>query len=390
MHSDHTTPPDLFDITIIGAGIAGASLAYFASAHLHKKPGTQLLLLEREAQPGMHSTGRSAAVFMESYGSAQVRALTRASRPFLEAPPAGFADAPVLHPRPALFIAQQHQLAQLQSLHTTLLAEGCPAQWLTGAEALALVPVLRADAAVAGVLDPLAADIDVHTLHQGYLRGARQHGAQLRCNAELLGVQKAAHGWTLHSPQGAVHTRVLVNAAGAWADQVAQLAGVAPIGLQPKRRSAFVFEVPAQHAAASAHWPSVCDVTESFYFKPDAGLLLGSPANEDPVAPHDVQPEELDIATGIARIEAATTLHIRRPRRIWAGLRSFVVDGDLVGGFDDAVPGFFWVAAQGGYGIQTSAAMGALCAAQLLGQPRPAWAAAADAVLPSLAPRRNS
>ena len=381
------SPRDIWDITIIGAGIAGASVAYFASA---AAAGTKsVLLLEREAQPGMHSTGRSAAVFMESYGSAQVRALTRASRPFFDAPPAGFASSPVLHPRAALFIASQDQLAELKTLHTTLLAEGCPAQWLTGAEALALVPVLRPDAAVAAVLDPLAADMDVHTLHQGFLRGATGHGVTLRCNAELLGAAPAPHGWTLQTPQGPVHTRLLVNAAGAWADTVALMAGVGPIGLQPKRRSAFVFEVPAEHAAAAAHWPSVSSIDETFYFKPDAGLLLGSPANEDPVAPHDVMPEELDIATGIARIEAATTLHIRRPRRTWAGLRSFVADGDLVGGFDCAVPGFFWVAAQGGYGIQTSAAMGALCAAQLLGQPRPAWAAAADAVLPSLGPRRN-
>jgi D-arginine dehydrogenase len=162
---------------------------------------------------------------------------------------------------------------------------------------------------------------------------------------------------------------VLVNAAGAWCDEVARLAGVAPIGLQPKRRSAFTFAPPP--GLDVTRWPSVVGADESWYIKPDAGVLLGSPANADPVPPHDVQPEELDIALAIDRIETATTLQIRRPIRTWAGLRSFVADGDLVGGFDAHVPGFFWVAAQGGYGIQTSAAMGQACAALLRGMALP-------------------
>ncbi len=395
MHAE-TAGAETVDVAIVGAGIAGAALAYFAAPH------ARVLLLEREDQPGLHSTGRSAAMFMESYGSPQVRALTRASRPFLQQPPAGFCSTPLMAPRGALYIASAAQRGELQVLFDTLLQDGCPAQWLSGAAARALVPVLRPQACDAAVLDPHAADLDVHALHQACLRGARAQGAQLRCGAEVLQLQRlapppiahtAAARWLLHTSTGPVQARQVVNAAGAWADELAARAGVRPIGLLPRRRSAFVFEgPPGVDAAAMALWPCVAAVDECFYFKPEAGLLLGSPANADPVPPHDVMPEELDIATGIARIEAATTLRIRRPRRTWAGLRSFVADGDLVAGFETDVnnpaPGFFWLAAQGGYGIQTSAAMGACCAALLLGLPQPAWAAAALPVLHTLPPRR--
>ena len=168
-------------------------------------------------------------------------------------------------------------------------------------------------------------------------------------------------------------------------DQVAALAGVTPLGIEPRRRSAFLFEPPAD--IATARWPFVVDVDETFYFKPDAGLLLGSCANADPVPPHDVQPEEYDIALGIHRIEEATTMSIHRPRRTWAGLRSFVADGDLVGGFAPDAPGFFWVAAQGGYGIQTCAAMGEACANLALGRPLPSALVDAGVSAGMLAPR---
>ncbi len=395
------------DMAIVGAGIAGAALAYFAAPH------ARVLLLEREAQPGLHSTGRSAAMFEESYGPAQVRALTRASRPFLQNPPPGFCPTPLLTERGVMFIARQDQLATLRTLFNTLRAEGCPALWLDQQEAMAKVPVLLPQACVAAVMDPLAADIDVHALHQGYLRGAKAQGAQLWCSAEVLAVKRQqgmgadsradghadshadSHAttdtdartpsWLLHTSAGLVLAHQVVNAAGAWADELALRADVPPLGLQPRRRSAFVFE--PDPPLVTSHWPCVAGVDEDFYFKPDAGLLLGSPANADPVPPHDVLPEELDIATGIARIEAATTLRIRRPRRTWAGLRSFVADGELVSGFEPSAPGFFWLAAQGGYGIQTSAAMGALAAATLLRRPRPEWTAAADGVRDTLARR---
>lgn len=367
------------DIAIVGAGIAGASVAGFAAPH------ARVLLLEREAHPALHSTGRSAAMFMESYGSPQVRAVTRASRGFFEHPPAGFAAVPLLAPRRALYVAPHEQADAARALHAALVAEACPATLLDAGAACTLMPALRPEAAALAVLDPLAADLDVDALHQGFLRTARAHGATLRCNAELQRAERHGAGWRLHTADGAVvDAGIVVDAAGAWADEVAALFGAAPIALQPCRRSAFVFEAPGYDAAG---WPCVAAVDESWYFKPEAGLLLGSPANADPVPPHDVLPEELDIAAGIARIEAATTLSIRRPRRTWAGLRSFVPDGDLVSGWARGVPALWWQAALGGYGIQTSAALGAHAAAALTGRNRPDWAATADAVAATLAPR---
>jgi D-arginine dehydrogenase len=354
------------DIAIVGAGIAGAAAACFAAPH------ARVAVLEREPQPGMHSTGRSAAMFEESYGPAPVRALTRASRAFLKQPGAGFAEGPLLRPRGALFIAVADRLAPLRELHATLRAEGVAAEWLDTAAARALCPVLRPEAVAAAVLDPGAADIDVHALHQGYLKRARAAGAALRCNAEVQRAERMPGGWRLHTPAGVVEAAVVVNAAGAWADELAARAGLPGIALQPKRRSAFVFDPPA--GLAMHDGPLVVDIDESFYIKPEAGLLLGSPANADPVPPHDVVPEELDIATAIHRIEAATTLRIRRPRRSWAGLRSFVPDGSLVIGAEPGEPGFVWLAGQGGYGIQSSAAAGELAAAMALGRPVPPWA----------------
>ena len=351
------------DVLIIGAGIAAASLGYFLAPH------AKVTLLERESQPGYHSTGRSAALFMASYGTEQVRALTRASRAFLDAPPAGFSDVPILSPRGALFAATPEQ-ADLLDEHCALLARMSPlSRRLSRDETVAMVPVLRPELLLGGALEPDASDIDVHALHQGYLRGLRRQGGQLVCDAEVTHIERQGAGWIVQAGGREHRAALLVNAAGAWCDEVARLAGVAPIGLQPKRRSAFTFAPPA--GIDATRWPSVVGADESWYIKPDAGVLLGSPANADPVPPHDVQPEELDIAIAIDRIETATTLQIRRPIRTWAGLRSFVADGDLVGGFDAAVPGFFWVAAQGGYGIQTSAAMGQACAALLCGQPLP-------------------
>ena len=351
------------DFLIVGAGIAAASLGYFLAPH------GRVTLLERESQPGYHSTGRSAALFMASYGTEQVRALTSASRAFLDQPPPGFADVPILSPRGALFAATPGQ-ADLLDEHCALLASMSPlSRRLSRDETAAMVPVLRPELLLGGALEPDASDIDVHALHQGYLRGLRRQGGQLVCDAEVTHIERHGAEWIVMAGGREHRAALLVNAAGAWCDEIARLAGVAPIGLQPKRRSAFTFAPPA--GIDVTRWPSVVGADESWYIKPDAGVLLGSPANADPVPPHDVQPEELDIAIAIDRIETATTLQIRRPIRTWAGLRSFVADGDLVGGFDAAVPGFFWVAAQGGYGIQTSAAMGQACAGLLRGMALP-------------------
>jgi D-arginine dehydrogenase len=350
------------DVAIIGAGIAGASLAWQLT-----QAGQSVLLLEAEIQPGLHSTGRSAAMFMESYGPPQVRALTRASRPFYEHPPAGFADTALVSPRGVIYAAWDGQQAALDQLHTELRASGGRIDRIDAATALQLAPVLRRDGLLGALHEPDALDIDVNALHQGFLRGARRRGAELWIEARLQQAQPGGDGWQLQLADGrAAHARVLVNAAGAWADEVARRCGVAPLGIQPKRRSAFIFDGP--DGTDFRHWPTVCGVLEDWYIKPDAGQLLGSPANADPVPAHDVQPEELDIATGIAAIERDTTLRIRRPRRTWAGLRSFAPDGELVIGFDHAAAGFFWLAGQGGYGIQSAAGASALAAGLLAGQ----------------------
>ena len=368
------------DFLIVGGGIAGASIGYWLARE------GRVRLLERESQPGYHSTGRSAALFWEGYGTPQVRALTCASRRFLSAPPAGFGEHPVLTPRGALIVATRERAAALDELLAEIGPNAPAARRIDCAGALAMVPVLRREAAHAAVYEPDALDIDVHALHQGYLRGIRTAGGSVAGDAGVTAIERDRDGWRVESRAGTVRAAVLINAAGAWCDEVAAMAGAARIGLVPKRRSAFTFAPPP--GSEVARWPMFIDVDESFYVKPDAGMLLGSPANADPTHPQDVQPEEMDIALAIERIESATTLAVRRPARTWAGLRSFVADGDLVGGFDPQVPGFFWVAAQGGYGIQTSAAMGEACAALAGGRPIPAHIADRGITAQTLGPAR--
>ncbi len=353
-----------YDVAIIGAGIAGAALAWQLA------PRARVLLLEREAQPGMHSTGRSAAMFMTSYGAPQARALTRASRATYAQPPADLAERPLLADRGVLYVAWDDQQAALDTTARELAATGTAIDRIDAPAALARVPVLRADGLIGALAEPDAMDIDVDALHQGFLRSARRQGATLACDAELAAAEREGAGWSLRSTDGRTwRAATLVDAAGAWADEVAALAGVAPVGLQPRRRSAFTFAPPP--GVNHRGWPTVVAIDESWYFKPDAGALLGSPANADPVAPHDVVAEELDIALGIAGITGHTTLAIRRPLRTWAGLRTFAADGELVIGWEPTAAGFFWLAGQGGYGIQSAAGAALLAAALWRGEALP-------------------
>jgi D-arginine dehydrogenase len=351
-----------FDVVIAGAGIAGASLGYRLAGR------RSVAVLERESQPGYHSTGRSAAMFMESYGPPMVRALTRASRAFYEHPPAGFTDHPLLGERGALYVASPGQEALLATTRAELESTGCRVEQLDAAATLAKAPCLKPECVVGALYDADSKDIDVGALHQGFLRGLRAQGGVVRTNAELRGARREGDGWELQLADGeTIRARTLVNAAGAWADELAQLCGARRVGLEPRRRSAFTFRPP--EGVDVSRWPAVVGIDEGWYFKPDAGQLLGSPANADPVAAHDVVPEELDIALGIHRIEEVSTLTIRRPTATWAGLRSFVADGEMVIGFDPACPGFFWLAAQGGYGIQSAAGASELAACLVLGEP---------------------
>ncbi len=352
------------DFVIVGAGIAGASLAHALA------PRAGVLLLEAESQPGLHSTGRSAAMFMESYGPPQARALTRASRAFLQAPPPGFAAVPLVGPRGALYAAWEGQQAQLDALRDGLLTSGTAIERLSATAALARVPVLRAQGLLGALWEEHALDIDVDALHQGFLRGARSAGATLWLEARLQSATHDGSGWQLHLADGRVlRARVLVNAAGAWADDVARACGVMPLGIQPLRRSAFTFDAPAD--VDTRGWPTVASVADDWYIKPDAGRLLGSPANADPVPAHDVQPEELDIALAIDAIQRDTTLSIRRPHRTWAGLRSFTADGEPAIGPDPRQRAFFWFAGQGGWGIQSAVGAAALGASLLLDEALP-------------------
>lgn len=370
-----------FDFVIVGAGIAGASLAYELAPH------ARVAVLEQESQPGYHSTGRSAALFSETYGTPTTRGLTCASRAFLSSPPPGFAEHPLLTPRGVMHVAIHGQEQQLAASMALAGQTSVGAIELDAAQTIARCPVLRPEAVLGAVYEHDAMDIDVHALHNGYLKGMRARGGQLINNARLASAAFAKGVWTVALEDGrTLVCRTLINAAGAWADTVASHCGVPPIGLQPRRRTAFTFDPPA--GLDISGWPMVIGIDESYYFKPDAGQLLGSPANADPVDPHDVQAEEIDVATGIFHIEEVSTMQIRRPRHVWAGLRSFVSDGDLVVGHDDAAPNFFWVAAQGGYGIQSAPAVARLAASTLLGQPFPEDLAGFGVRSAALAPAR--
>ncbi len=348
-----------FDAVIIGAGMAGASAAYFLAEH------KRVLLLERESQPGYHSTGRSAALYAESYGNRVIRALTTGGRRFFTAPPPGFADHAMLSPRGALYIGRADQADRLADIavEAARLVDGIRELDRDGVRAI--IPVLRPNYVSGGVLEPGAMDIDVHALHQGFLSGARERGAELRVNAAVEGLSRAGELWRLETRGGAVAAGIVVNAAGAWCDEIGALAGAAAIGLVPKRRTAIHFRPPDGLDCGS--WPLCVDADEEFYFKPDAGKLIGSPADETPVPPMDVQPEEIDIAIAADRITTAADLPIDRIEYKWAGLRSFVADKSPVVGYDPSLPGFFWLAGQGGYGIQTAPSMGRLAAALVMG-----------------------
>ena len=368
-----------FDVIVLGAGMAGASLAAEVA------PQRKLLLLEVEDEAGRHATGRSAAMFFESYGNATVCALTRASRAFLERPPAGFVEMALMTPRAALFVADAEALPRLEAM--LVAANAAPTlRRLDAAAAIAQVPILRREWLAGAAFDDSGCDIDVVALHQGYLRAARRAGAQIvRGAREALPVHEAGR-WVVRTRAGDFAAPVLVNATGAWADAVARAAGVTGVGLQPKRRTAITIPAPAGHDIRA--WPLTIDVDETVYFKPDAGQLLLSPANEDPMAPCDVVPEELDVALAVDRFETLTDQSVRRINRRWAGLRSFVADRSPVAGFDPAADGFFWLAGQGGYGIQMAPALARVAAALLLGRPLPKNIAAQGVSAQDLSPAR--
>ena len=346
-----------FDVVVVGAGMAGASVAHELAAD------RRVLLLETESQPGYHSTGRSAAVYIPAYDfhNKALLALTQASRRELESPSAAFHAGSLLHNRGLLYVATREELGALQAVYQTVSAAFPGVQWVDSGFIRRVLPELSDEYAGNAIFDPEAADIDVHALHQAYLRGFRHRGGRVACNAEALVIRRHQGAWKVTAGGQDWTAPVLVNAAGAWADHVAELAGVARVGIQPLRRTAVLIDPP--QGAAVEQWPIAAEFTGKFYFKPDAGLLMASPADETPSPACDVQPEELDVAYATHFVEKALGMQVQRVRSSWAGLRCFVADRTPVVGYAQDAEGFFWLAGQGGHGIQIAPATARLAAA---------------------------
>jgi len=351
-----------FDIVVIGAGIAGASLAAECAAH------ARVLLVEAEDTPGYHTTGRSAAYWEESYGGPGVVPLTAASGGFLE-------SHGLLSPRAGLTIGRAQDRDRIEAFVDRFAPLGVDVRMIGRDEMTAHVPGLRPEWCH-GAYEAKGADIDVAGLHQIYLAQARRSGSVLKVRARVAQASREGGDWRLEWPGGTVRAALVVNAAGAWADPVASLFGAAPLGITPLRRT--IVQVRTD-PLPPLQMPLTFGIDEDFYFKPQSGRLLISPHDEIPDTAHDVAPEELDVAIAIDRFEHAVDWRIAALERRWAGLRSFAPDRLPVYGFDPQVPGLFWFAGQGGFGIQTAPAAARLASQLLLGRPRDAMTEALDA-----------
>jgi len=346
---------------VIGAGMAGASAAAFLA---ELGPVT---LLEAEAHAGYHATGRSAASYIDTYGHPTVCAVTRAARDFFWTPPAGFAEHPLVRPRADLQIAGPGGAGLLDAM---LAEHGAALRPVDAAEVRRLCPILRPEIDWRGALNEGSADIDVDGLLQGFLRLARARGARVVPDARVAGLDRTPTSWRVTTGAGVFEAPTVINAAGAWAGEVGRLAGLGDLGLAPLRRTAVRLE--PQQRDGLADWPFVIDVEDRFYFKPDAGGLMLSPVDETPSAPCDAWAEDLDVAYAVQAFEDATTEQVRRVGHAWAGLRTFAPDRVPVVGADPREPSFFWLAGQGGYGIQTAPAFGETVASLLTAGELPA------------------
>lgn len=370
------TDVDICDVLVIGGGMAGVSIGFELSAD------RRVLVVDTERTLAYHTTGRSAAMFLETYGSQAIRALTSASRGYLENPPH---ERPLLTPLAMLYVAAPGRGHAVTDLYREVRPLAPDVVLLDAEEAVGLQPLLRPESVELALIEPGAMEIDVHALHQGYLRGLRARGAAVQTSSHVTLAARSAGEWTVTMADGrTVQAETVVNAAGAWADQVAQRFGAAPVGLRALRRSAFMVDAPPGTTG-----PMIDDIDEAFYLKPDAGKLLCSPSEETPQEPGDARPDEVEIARAIEAINAATTLDVRHVRSSWAGLRNFVADRNPVVGFDPAVEGFFWYAGQGGYGIQTAPALSRTGAALLRGEPVPTDVIARGLITAELSPRRS-
>lgn len=343
------------DIIVIGAGIAGASAAAELAAH------AGVTLLEMEPQPGYHATGRSAAFFAAAYGGRIIRNITGACEQFFLRPPKGFTEVDLIRPRDCMFFGrpdQQRRLLDLQQDNPRL-------AFRNEAEVRERVPVFAPGYLYGAMWDRMGGDLDVDAMLHGFLRLLRRRGGQNLNEHRVTALRRSKGLWQVTSTAGEFVTPVVVNAAGAWADKVAKMAGLKALGIEPLRRSALLIDPP--EGENIDEWPLMIDADEDFYFKPDAGQLMISPADETPTEPCDAQPEDLDLAIGVDRFEKATGLEIRRIKHRWAGLRTFAPDKLFVAGFDPRADGFFWLAGQGGYGVQSAPAMAQMTTALITG-----------------------
>lgn len=370
------------DILIIGAGISGAGAAYALGAK------RRIVMLEGESQPGYHSTGRSAELYEPVLGNATVRCFNAASGAFLGSPPPGFADRPLMTRRGELTVADGEGRAALDRLLMLNGSSGHEVREISADEAAAMVPILRRDLVRWAALEPEVMDMDVHALHQGFLRGFARNGGTLVCDAPAKRIERKNGAWRVEAGGQSYSSPLVVNAAGAWADEVARLAGLAPLGLQPKRRTAAI--LPAPEGIDTEEWPVTGFAGEPGYVKPETGKLLVSLGDATPVKPQDIQPEELDVAILVDWFEKKTTMTVRRVERSWAGLRTFAPDNSPVLGEDPAGPGFWWLAGQGGYGIMMSESLGRSLAGLLLRGEFPVDIRALGVDLADISPQRFS
>jgi len=343
------------DILVIGGGIAGVSAAAECA-----RAGARVTVLESEPRIGYHATGRSAAIFIRNYGNATLRALNAAAEPIFEHP-GEISDAPLLSPRGELMIASDEELPVLDAY----LDGAVGVERLTGREAAEIVPILRPKRIAGAMIERDARGIDVDLLLQGYARMLRARCGRIVTGAAVRALRFEAGQWHVETAQGVFSAPTVVNAAGAWADEVAAMAGLPRLGLQPCRRSAAIIPAPDGHD--TDHWPIFGSIAETWYAKPEAGKLMVSPADEDLVDPHDAWPEDMVLAEGLHRFEQAVTHEVTRLEHSWAGLRTFAPDRTPVAGYDRRARRFFWLAGQGGYGVQTAPALAQLSAAMLTG-----------------------
>lgn len=368
-----------YDVIVIGGGIAGVSIGYELAGE------RSVCLLEMEDRLAYHTTGRSVATFLESYGGRIIRMLTTSSRSFMTEPPDGF-GRPLLSPLPLIWVAPHGQVDELSAMADSV-AEFVTMERLSAAEVEARCPVFRSGWVAAGLHEPGASEVDVAALHAGYAGGLKRRGGEVRLRSGAVAIARTTTTWVVTDAAGdTVEAPVVIDAAGAWVDRVAALAGVAPIGIHPLRRTVFTFQ-PAASVDVGA-LPLVGDVSASFYFKPEGPNVLVSPADEVPSEPCDARVEEEDVARAIEVINAATTFDVRHVRSTWAGLRSFLADRSPVAGWAEDAEGFFWFAGQGGYGIQIAPALAAAGAAIVRGEPLPADVAGRRLTAADLAPGR--